>query len=313
MGVAETVFPVIVAGLVVTSIALSLRILVRTRFQGSMGYDDAVMCFGFIVYVLFSAFSFLSLDYGYGAWSRRSHDDPEAAAKFWTATQITYPPTSGIIKIAVALLLFRINVEKTIRRILILSIAVDFIVSTVFFLILVLQCRPLSLMWGVGQGSCIDFDTNVRTGLAFSVIDIVLNWMYSLLPIPMLWKVQIGLRLKIILFILFGLGLLSSVATILRFQYILKLVSNRGLDVESNERNNDLSVLLWSHVELFLAMFTSSLLNIRPLLRHGGDLVKSFFSQQKGFSQFEDSTELVSVTLKRSPSGSEREAVATEF
>ncbi|KAI5921295.1 hypothetical protein F4810DRAFT_679234 [Camillea tinctor] len=283
MDAAESLFRVVVSALVLDTLAFGLRILVRTRLQGSLGYDDAVMAIGFVGYIILSAFTFLSLDWGFGSWPERTHDDPQIALKFWTISQLTYVLTAGIVKIGVALILFRINVDKVIRNVLLVSMVVVFAVTAMFFLVLTLQCRPLSLLWGVGQGSCINFEITVRTGIAFSAIDIVLNWLYSLIPIPMLWKVQIGPHLKIAVLGLFGIGVLSSIATVVRFKYIVDLAA-RNLNI-ADDRSNDLRVLLWSHVEVFLAILTSSLLNLRPLLRHITNYFRTLRSRRKGYSQ----------------------------
>lgn len=128
-------------------------------------------------------------------------------SQWWTATQVVTPPTLGIIKIAVGLILLRINVNKIIKYILIVSMTITGLFTTVIFFILVFQCRPLSLMWGVGQGTCIDIETNLRAGMAFFIIDLIFNWLYSLIPIPMLWKIQIDFRTKIGVLVLFGLGI----------------------------------------------------------------------------------------------------------
>lgn len=54
----------------------------------------------------------------------------------------------------------------------------------------------------------------------------------------------------------------------MRFKYILNLGS-RFTDVSaSTAAENSLTVILWSHVELSLALLATSLVALRPLLRH---------------------------------------------
>jgi hypothetical protein len=130
---------------------------------------------------------------------------------------MSYAITAAFVKTSVALVLFRINVRPMIRNIIIALLTIFWIVSLMLFLFLAFQCRPISLNWGVGEGTCVDVIHTVRLWIAFTVADIACNWILSLLPIAMLWKVQIQKGLKAVLMLLLGMGivyvtLLPSVA-----------------------------------------------------------------------------------------------------
>ncbi len=114
--------------------------------------------------------------------------------------------TSAIVKTGVALVLFRVNINKAIRNILIVSMVVVFVVILTFFFLLALQCRPISLNWGVGKGQCFAYSTIRESGIALSIVDISSNWLYSLLPVAMVYKVQMRRSLKAAVIFLLGLG-----------------------------------------------------------------------------------------------------------
>lgn len=115
---------------------------------------------------------------------------------------------SVVVKTGVALVLYRININKVIRNILIVAMVLVAVMTLVLGLLIAFQCRPLSTVWGKGTGSCFSFDTIIRTGIAFSVMDIVSNWLYSLMPIPMLYNIQMNNRVKVSLVVILGLGIL---------------------------------------------------------------------------------------------------------
>lgn len=48
-------------------------------------------------------------------------------------------------------------------------------------LIFGLQCRPLSVAWGVGEGSCLSTSVLGTTGLALSGMDVTISWFYAVL------------------------------------------------------------------------------------------------------------------------------------
>lgn len=48
MGVADKLFALIIAALVIDTIAISLRIWIRINVLGSFGYDDTAISIGFV-------------------------------------------------------------------------------------------------------------------------------------------------------------------------------------------------------------------------------------------------------------------------
>ncbi|OTA91523.1 hypothetical protein M434DRAFT_76201 [Hypoxylon sp. CO27-5] len=273
MSVAGDLFALLIAALTIDSIALGLRSWVRIKVLRSFGYDDAVLSFSFVGYILFCAFSFVALHYGYGVAPVEPWHDSAKAIQFVFASQLVYVITSALVKTGLALVLFRINVQRPIRHILIVSMIVVLIVIVVLFFLLIFQCRPMSLNWGVGKGSCFEYAIIRKTLIAFSVTDIASNWLYSCLPNAMLYNVQMSNRIKISVMIILGIGFVSSIATVVRLKYILK-VSDRHKTLEKfREIENTLLAMLWCHVEIFLAILATSLVALRPLLRHANDIL----------------------------------------
>lgn len=66
-----------------------------------------------------------------------------------------------------------------VRRVLIGSMAVMSIVSVAAIFIFAFQCRPLSVAWGVGTGTCLPGSTIANTAYAVSAADILFSWLYG--------------------------------------------------------------------------------------------------------------------------------------
>jgi hypothetical protein len=47
-----------------------------------------------------------------------------------------------------------------------------------------------------------------NVGYAFSAMDILFDWMFALLPVPMLWDIKMSLQIKLSLILVLGLGVL---------------------------------------------------------------------------------------------------------
>ncbi|KAI0418210.1 hypothetical protein F5X98DRAFT_122712 [Xylaria grammica] len=272
MDAAQQLRRLLIAGLVIDITAIGLRCWVRLH-QAAFAYDDAVLSLSLIGFILFSTFLLVALHYGYGALTPEPWHDLTAAIKFFIISQLAYVLTSAIVKTGVALVLFRININRAIRNILLVSMVVVFVTILTFFFLLAFQCRPISLNWGVGKGECFPYATIRESGIALSIVDISSNWLYSLLPIVMVHKVHMRRSLKAAVIFLLGIGVVSSIATAVRFKYILQVKDRHKTLSKTNEIENNVLVLLWSHLELFLAILASSLVALRPVLRRVGEMI----------------------------------------
>lgn len=88
-----------------------------------------------------------------------------------------------------------------------------------------LQCRPLPFAWGEGTGTCMNPKILGNTGFSISAMDIVSSFLYASLPVVLLRGVQLSLKMKISVFILLGLGVISSVATVVRLKYLVDVAN----------------------------------------------------------------------------------------
>lgn len=75
---------------------------------------------------------------------------------------------------------------------------------TVFF-----QCQPLAFTWGgVTEGKCME-PANLKFAAFFnSSVAVLTDVVFALLPIPMLWNVQMNWRIKMALGAILSLGVL---------------------------------------------------------------------------------------------------------
>lgn len=71
------------------------------------------------------------------------------------------------------------------RYILHASIYIIALWTTITFLIVAFQCRPLSLAWNPasGTGTCMAAIAITRLGYAFSALDICSDFLYAFLPV----------------------------------------------------------------------------------------------------------------------------------
>lgn len=112
------------------------------------------------------------------------------------------------VKISIALLILRIVVARRYSYIIIASMILVVLWSLAEWLFVIFQCRPVQFQWdrAIEEGICIGNFTSAA--LAFSVMSIVSDWFYALLPIPVLWPLKISLQSKISVALILSLGIM---------------------------------------------------------------------------------------------------------
>ncbi|EXL54474.1 hypothetical protein FOCG_05341 [Fusarium oxysporum f. sp. radicis-lycopersici 26381] len=225
MGLRDAYYPLVIASLVIDGIAVGLRLWARS-IKKAIGYDDIAMMFSLVGFIIFCAMEVQAIRYDIGATTIEPDFDLTKAAMFFTAAQIVCILTTGISKLAVGLVLFRLAngaSMKIVRRALAFSMVIVSLWCLVTALIFGLQCRPLSVAWGVGEGSCLSTAFLGTSGFALSGMDVTISWFYALVPIYMLYRTQLRLKLNIMVMVLLGLGAVSSIAIIVRLKYLIDL------------------------------------------------------------------------------------------
>lgn len=110
------------------------------------------------------------------------------------------------LKVAIGIFLLRIAVSRVHQTIIWVVIIVTEVYSTFFFFLFVLQCRPSSFFWTQhylmndprrGSGNCVDPKLTVDCFYAYSAISCVGDWVLGILPIFIVWNLQMNTRTKI--------------------------------------------------------------------------------------------------------------------
>lgn len=135
--------------------------------------------------------------YGIGATAMEPTFDPTSAAKYFTIAAVVYILASGVSKVGVGLVLYRLaSVDMRKMR---LFLAGCITVTAVWFLggalVFGLQCRPLAKAWdltGTAPGSCMSASVIGTAGIAISAGDVFFTTVFavciSFLCISFFWK-----------------------------------------------------------------------------------------------------------------------------
>lgn len=128
------------------------------------------------------------------------------------ATQILYVVGLMTLKASVLFFFLRIFPTRGFRTIIWATHGLNFLVGLIYIILTFAQCRPLSLYWtgwdkneSYKNERCLDFN---RFILSNAIINIILDVWMLILPLTQLYKLNLILRKKIGVMLMFSVGLL---------------------------------------------------------------------------------------------------------
>ncbi|KAI4599953.1 hypothetical protein KJ359_001054, partial [Pestalotiopsis sp. 9143b] len=150
---------------------------------------------------------FLACHYGYGQHgSTLQPDDKAQALKYFVLTQVTYKASINLTKSSILLLYTRIfsNIRwfRWVCTCLMITIAMYCVASLV---VTIFQCTPVQRAWDKDiPGTCID---NGKFWYANGGFSITTDLLILLLPMPLVYALQIPRVQKAALMLVFTLGI----------------------------------------------------------------------------------------------------------
>ncbi|KAI2467868.1 hypothetical protein F4781DRAFT_423054 [Annulohypoxylon bovei var. microspora] len=263
MGHRDDLIAAMAVFLIVDSIAIAARLYVRIKMlTRGFGLDDVVLIITYIGFIISCAMGFTSMRYGYAALDQQPYYDKIKATQFLFANQLALYISAGLVKLAVALVLYRLASTKQLRWVLIGSMAIVTIWTIVMTIFASWPCAQSGSSNWAGSKTC------TQVGYFRTITNIFIDYFYALLPIYILRKVRMNMRMKVSVILLLGLGAFASSATIVKLVIIVRLSTAKGEAAQALHYD----LLLWADIELGLATFAASAAALRPLLRHIPDI-----------------------------------------
>ncbi|KAJ6096877.1 hypothetical protein N7486_007623 [Penicillium sp. IBT 16267x] len=213
-----------------------------------------------------------------GGAGRKSADIDPASVVFTLKAILPLEALYGIVlalvKTSIMLFYTRIFGSKRSFQIQVtITMIIVWIWSASVILETFLLCRPLKYNWDTSiSGTCGDRNA---TYVVAGVMNLITDLMVMALPIPHIWKLQLGTAKKISLCGVFCLGLLVSIISIVR------LVALRAIDFDNITGSVQMGVM-WTVIEPELAIICANMPLLKTVLAR---VAPSLFSTgRKGYS-----------------------------
>ncbi|KAI8682384.1 hypothetical protein NCS56_00361000 [Fusarium sp. Ph1] len=245
-----------------STIVVGLRCGIRLK-HGVFSTDDVLMLVGWMLFMVVVGVISKGCYYGLGAKDERLNEYLVEKSKLhiWLF-QTFYCSSLVFIKASICVTLLRIAVIKTHRIITWVTLTASCISTLIVIIGLFAMCRPVQANWDKSAGTC--SPPIVITSLSYlvSAAAVATDWICAILPGFMLYKAQMKMATKVSISIILGLGVLASIATIVRLPYI-KFYAD-PTDYPYNVGN----IALWSVFESGTGIIAGSLPSLRRLLKN---------------------------------------------
>ncbi|EGP82560.1 uncharacterized protein MYCGRDRAFT_16614, partial [Zymoseptoria tritici IPO323] len=222
----------------ISCIVFPLRVYTRIKF-GSWGFDDWAMTIAVIPYAALSVFCLGGAFLGIGVHKWHLDEAQTETAMMWFFFfEIFFCVAIIPIKLSIAFMLMRIAGPKRIY-------------TTILWVVTVLT----------PEGQCLPTKDLADIYYADTAVNIITDWCCALLPIPLLWNLQLNTNAKISVGFLLSLGVLASLSACIRLRYTVNLNNTDDYLFSVGD------VVIWGYAENGVGFIVGCIATLRPLFR----------------------------------------------
>ncbi|KAL4793198.1 hypothetical protein BDV19DRAFT_400090 [Aspergillus venezuelensis] len=238
-------------------IAVAARFHVRIWVKKNVWVDDYAAAFSSVLGMAYAGLAVAQTRWGLGLHPEYT---PKENIKAFGKMQYAGGPiyTLALLGFKISLLTSYLRIGGFVHsyRMVIHGAIIACVINQVIFtIVLSVGCRPVAKQWDQSiPGSCIDTVASyyglAGTSLIFDVIVIAL-------PLPILARLKLKMRQKVLLGVLFGLGFFVTIIQIIR------IFTVANLETYANSE----SIIIWSDVEISLGVIISCVPTYGPYFR----------------------------------------------
>ncbi|PVH72157.1 hypothetical protein DL98DRAFT_611756, partial [Cadophora sp. DSE1049] len=246
----------------ISTISIALRFMARFIRATPIWYDDWTMVLVFVCIFLPSELYITNSKHGIGQdiWKVPFDSITKILFIFWILESIYFVEVA-LVKIAFLLFYLRIFPDKKFRRGLWVLIVINAVTGVVFAIAICLVCKPISHAWNLWDMEHVGHCGNINA-LAFANagVSIVLDVFTLILPLTQIWSLNLGLKKRIGIMLMFSVGAFVTVVSILRLKALVTFANT------SNPTWDFFDAGLWSTIELDVGIICACMPAIRIIL-----------------------------------------------
>ncbi|PWY95941.1 hypothetical protein BO94DRAFT_141569 [Aspergillus sclerotioniger CBS 115572] len=205
--------------------------------------------------------------------------------KFFLIFEVGYCAAIIPIKLSISWMLVRVAEGRKLYLYAQYAVIAIFVLMNIIALIFILiNCIPVDAAWNSELlekgGHCQPSYVLADVYYACTAVNILTDWVTALMPVPLLWNVQLNRNTKISIVGLMGLGIFASMSACVRLKYTVNLTD------QSDYLYGVANVVIWGFAENALGMIVGNVATLRPLFRILRDRKTSknkYYNQSPGY------------------------------
>ncbi|KAK3498877.1 uncharacterized protein B0T23DRAFT_3424 [Neurospora hispaniola] len=267
MRIADRAVAVVVVDIIFTTLAfitVCFRLFTRVVLVQNVGSDDYYIVGSMISSIAYLTVVMMQIKAGLGRHLMSEDEVVGFLYALW-ATIWIYSLALMFVKMSITVQCYRVfrtpRMQKFFKIYFVLVVIYGlWTVFGTFF-----TCWPINLWWEMvrreraPKGACMD--KNIIT-FANAGINIASDLVLAIIPIPLLWKLQIPKKQKLVLTSLFGMGMFASVMSIVRLSSLQQI----GAAPAEEQSVMGVSIAIWSCIEVNIAIMCASAPALKPLV-----------------------------------------------
>ncbi|CZT53512.1 related to integral membrane protein PTH11 [Rhynchosporium secalis] len=251
-----------IVGVSLALLAVMLRFLSRMKSR-KPGMDDLTMIIAMGFVIPLSVLAIILANHGLGKdiWSVPPANITHILYIFYIS-EILYLGSSVMIRVSVLCLYLRIFSQGLSRRITHVATVGNLLYGTAFITAAIFQCIPVHAAWtrwdGTVPAKCVNANA---VGWTSAAINIILDAVTVMLPLPQLTRLVMSWEQKIHILIMFCLGFLVTIGSILRLTSLVKFATTHNITWDY------VPVGYWSSIEVHVSVICACLPTLPSLFR----------------------------------------------
>ncbi|KAF2167882.1 hypothetical protein M409DRAFT_65944 [Zasmidium cellare ATCC 36951] len=254
------VVAVVVTFTVIGVVLTVARLYTRKLLVHNAGIDDVFIVVGVILSILVTVTMCEQVQYGVGRhYSSLNDNDKVMSLRWFWASVFLYYSSLWAVKMSILFQYLRILPEAGFYRRACYALMAFLTAWTAWaFFSAVFACTPINSFWDMSvKGTCLD---RLAVWFANAAFNIITDIGTTILPLPILNTLRIPKKQKYLLMVVFGLGGITCVISILRLQSLY--VISKSTDVSWD---NPMAAI-WSSMEVNVGIICSCIPTLKGLL-----------------------------------------------
>ncbi|KAI9375032.1 hypothetical protein BJX61DRAFT_209289 [Aspergillus egyptiacus] len=244
------------------------RMYVRCVQQRNPGWDDLAMMISWCLAATSASLASAGVHYGLGVDLHAIQDPSDRVNALKYLTLAPSPSILSVVfgKISIVLLFHRllgVSMSRFVSVMLWTLICITVCLSVAAVVAVLAFCMPTASIWdkSIRPSRCMATETQLGIGLAQASFNAFTDFIFGLMPAYSFWNLQMPLRRKIGLIVLFGAGVFGCVIT------SIKAYQLRNLPGHHNLTKSWSPITIWNTAEMFVLITCANIPIVRSLLR----------------------------------------------